>query len=310
MNDRNEIKNGIWPTMITPYTTYNKIDYEALEKMIEWYIEKDSDGLFSVCQSSEMFYLDQDERTSLARFVKEHAKNRVQVIASGHISDSLSDQADELNRMADTGIDALVLITNRLAKVDDPDDIFLKNLEWLLKRIPEYIRLGFYECPYPYKRLLSPYVLEQCTNTGRFFFLKDTSCSIDNISDKLKAVKNSGFKIFNANSATLLDSLKLGVSGYSGVMANFHPDLYSWLFKNHSTLPAEAEQLSNFLSLASLTEHVVYPVCAKYNMSLEGIFMSTVTRVKNHMELTKTHKLGVRQLYAMTEKYRGIINDI
>lgn len=298
------INNGVWPTMITPFTKENKIDFDALEKMIEWYVQKGVDGLFAVCQSSEMFFLDLEERVQLARFVKDKAAGRVQVIASGHISDSCKDQVKELNHIADTGVDAVVLITNRLAGQDEPDAVWKKNLESILKDLPEDVCLGFYECPYPYKRLISPEMLKFCADTGRFYFLKDTSCDIVNIQAKLKAIKGSELNIFNANSATLLETLKLGVSGYSGVMANFHPDLYTWLLKNWRDRENEAERLSDFLSIAALIERQWYPVNAKYNMSLEGIEMSTLCRSKNHEELNDTFKLEVRQLYQMTQEYR------
>ena len=31
------IANGVWPVMITPFTADNRIDYAAVEKIIEWY---------------------------------------------------------------------------------------------------------------------------------------------------------------------------------------------------------------------------------------------------------------------------------
>ena len=37
--------------------------------------------------------------------------------------------------------------------------------------------------------------------------------------------------LFNANAQTLLPSLELGAAGFSGVMANFHPDLYARLYQ-------------------------------------------------------------------------------
>lgn len=298
------INNGVWPTMITPFTNENKINFDALEKMIEWYIQKGVDGLFAVCQSSEMFYLSLEERVQLARFVKEKAAGRVQVIASGHISDSYEDQVKELNQIAETGVDAVVMITNRLAGQDEPEAVWQRNLEKIIKDIPEDVCLGFYECPYPYKRLISPDMLRFCADTGRFYFLKDTSCDVGNMQAKLKAIEGSELKIFNANSATLLETLKLGVSGYSGVMANFHPDLYTWLLKNWRERENEAERLSDFLSMAALIERQLYPVNAKFNMSLEGIEISTLCRSKNHEELTETFMLEVRQLYRMTQEYR------
>ena len=91
---------GTWVTMITPFTKENKIDYPAWPKSIEWYIQKGIDGIFAVCQSSEMFYLSLAERVELARFVLERAAGRIPVVVSGHVSESLDDQIEELSAMA------------------------------------------------------------------------------------------------------------------------------------------------------------------------------------------------------------------
>ena len=45
---------GVWPVMLTPFTEENQVDYPALKELVEWYIENGVDGLFAVCQSSEM----------------------------------------------------------------------------------------------------------------------------------------------------------------------------------------------------------------------------------------------------------------
>ncbi|MFD0678865.1 MULTISPECIES: dihydrodipicolinate synthase family protein [unclassified Paenibacillus] len=302
------ISKGIWPTMVTPFTESNEIDYEATERLIEWFILNQVDGLFAVCQSSEMFFLTLEERVKLAAFVKEKAAGRVPVIASGHISDNFDDQIKELNAMADTGIDALVLITNRLAQEGESDEVWKRNLESLLKQIPADIALGFYECPHPYKRLISPELLKWCAGTGRFLFLKDTSCDVDNMKGKLEAVQGGGLQIYNANTATLLETLKLGITGYSGIMANFHPDLYVWLQRNWLVKQEEAAQLVDFLSMASFIEKQLYPVNAKYYLMLEGILDNYHCRSKNHDEFTATNRLEVEQLYrlskSLSEKYR------
>ena len=81
--------NGVWPVMLTPFTDDNRVDYDSLEKLINWYIENGVAGLFADCQSSEMFFLSLEERVELARFIKEKAAGRVPVVASGHISDMI-----------------------------------------------------------------------------------------------------------------------------------------------------------------------------------------------------------------------------
>ncbi|NOU95962.1 dihydrodipicolinate synthase family protein [Paenibacillus sp. LMG 31456] len=295
------ISKGIWPTMVTPFTDSNEIDYDATERLVEWYIHNQVDGLFAVCQSSEMFFLTLEERVKLAAFVKEKAAGRVPVIASGHIADDFADQVTELNAMAATGIDALVLITNRLALEGESDEVWKRNLESLLKQIPEDIALGFYECPHPYKRLISPELLKWCAGTGRFLFLKDTSCDVDNMKGKLDAVQGGGLQIYNANTATLLETLKLGITGYSGIMANFHPDLYVWLERNWVGKPEQSAHLADFLSLTSFIEKQLYPVNSKYYLMLEGVLTNYHCRSKNHHDFTATNRLEVEQLHRLSK---------
>lgn len=289
------IPSGVWPTMITPFTASNEVDYEALQQLVEWYIAQGVHGLFAVCQSSEMFYLSLEERVRIARFVKETAAGRVPVIASGHISDGIEEQAEELRRMAETGVDAVVWVSNRLASPEEPDEIWVERAQQLLDRIPD-VPFGIYECPYPYKRLLSPRMLKWCADTGRFLFLKDTCCDLNQMADKLDAVKGSRLQIFNANSATLLESLKIGAAGFSGVMANFHPDLYVRLTERWSMEPSAAETIQSFVGAASLIELQMYPVNAKYHLQQRGIPLTLHCRSKDANAFRGNQRLEVEQL--------------
>ena len=127
------------------------------------------------------FFLSLEERLKIAEFVVKAAAGRVPVVASGHVSEAVEDQITELQKMAETGIDALILITNRLAKKEEDDDVWMNNLRKVMDALPEELPLGFYECPYPYKRLITPEELAWCAATSRFYFIKDTSCSLDDI---------------------------------------------------------------------------------------------------------------------------------
>ncbi len=303
----NKFPNGVWPTMLTPFTDDNKVDYGALGKLVDWYIAQGVHGLFADCQSSEMFFLSLEERVDIARFVKEKANGRVPVIASGHISDSLEDQAHELNMIAQTGVDAIIMLTNRLAKQDEGDDIWLENLKRLLSKLPEDLPLGFYECPYPYKRIISPELLKWCADTGRFYFLKDTSCDVENMRAKIGVIKGTQLKLFNANTASLLDTLQLGAHGFSGVMANFQSDLYVWLTENFHKEPEKARKLNDFLTVCALIERQVYPVNAKYYLASIGVLNSIQTRTKNPADLNEIAKSEVAQLVRLTELFRETI---
>ena len=303
---KTQFPGGEWPVMLTPFTQENEVDYKALKKLVDWYIENGVSGLFAVCQSSEMFYLSLEERIQVAKYIVKAAEGRVPVIASGHISDKFEDQIIEINEMAKTGVDAVILITNRLAKENESDEIWLENLKKLLDEIDKDISLGFYECPYPYKRLLSLDNIQWCVQTGGFYFLKDTCCDIAQILKKLKIIEGTNLRLYNANTTTLLPSLRAGAAGYSGVMSNFHPQLYAWLCDHYEN--KKAENLQDFLTIASLIEGQYYPVNAKYHLqAIEGLPITTVCRVKNEDLMTDTFKEEIHALDRLASVYNNTV---
>lgn len=297
------IANGVWPTMITPFTKDNKIDYDAVLKIIEWYDKQGVNGIFAVCQSSEMFFLNKEERINLAKFVVENTPKHIDVIASGHVAETIDQQIEDAKAIIDTGVSSYVFISNQFAKADESDDVVCKNIEYLIDRIPGD-SFGIYECPYPYKRLLTPDNLKWCADTGRFTFLKDTCCNMEQIKEKLEAVKGTNLKIYNANTATILESLKAGCAGFSGVMANFHSDLYVWLCENFEKEPEKAQLVQDFLGLASVIELQCYPVNAKYHMNLEGVNMEIFSRSRDMAELTGNRKAEVEQLHRLYHHFK------
>ncbi len=300
------INSGVYPTMITPYKD-GKIDFEMVDRLTEWYIEKGCTGIFAVCQSSEMAYLSLRERVELSRAVVDCANGRVSVVASGHCADSIEEQAEEINRISETGADAFVLVSNRLDLHNDGDDLWIKNAEAMLGMTDKNLQLGIYECPKPYKRLLTPKILEWCKQSGRFSFIKDTCCDPNILTERLEILKGSGIKLFNANGQTLLHSLKHGAAGYSGIMANYHPDLYVWLCENYTSNAELAELISAELSMAAFTEGPAYPCTAKYYLGFEELDIDTYSRSCDKKNLTPYQKLVMEQLYKINTRLRELI---
>ncbi len=298
------INKGVYPTMITPFTDDNKIDYNGVKELLKWYERKGVDGIFAICQSSEIFFLSFEERLELIKFIMANKPEGMSIVASGHTNDDLEIQIEEAKAFIATGIDAYVFISNRFAKEDEDDDVLLKNMEYVASKLPD-IPLGVYECPYPYKREISPYVLKKMVESGRYLFIKDTCCSTVKLKEKLDIIKGSSVMLFNANGATLYKSIKMGAHGYSGVMANFHPELYVKLLKAHEEGNTEkAEFLENMVGFFSLTECQCYPVNAKYYVSLDGVNIGINSRTRNPEELIESRKMEIQQMYKFTEEIK------
>lgn len=280
--------HGIVPVMITPFDNNNAIDWDGYAKLIEWYIDNGSHGLFAVCQSSEMLFLTLEERTALASFTVKQVKGRIPVVASGHISQSMDDQKTELRAMAETGVDAVVLVTNRLASAAEDATIFRSRMQDLLGAIPTDMTLGLYECPAPYRRLLTDDEVRWCAESGRFAFLKDVSCDLDHIRRRLALVENTPLAINNANAAIAWPFLQAGGHGFSGVMNNFHPDLYRWLYDHGKAHPELAAELDTFLVLSAMSESLGYPKLAKHFHRRIGTFANVHSRAVPH-DITERH---------------------
>ena len=275
----NKIPGGIYPVMITPFTADNQIDYDAVDRIVEFYAQGGCHGIFAVCQSSEMFWLTENEREKLAARVVKASAGRMCVVASGHISERMEDQIRELRRIAATGVNAVVMISNRLASPNESDDALIARMKTILDAIPG-VTFGMYECPYPYKRMLTPKVLEAMAETGRFTFIKDTCCDAELIAERIKLL-NGRIQLFNANCATALETFESGADGFSGIMANYHPDLLVWLYENFRAQPEKARKLSSMLSVMSLVEGCGHPAATKYHMNLVGVPMEIRSRSIN-----------------------------
>lgn len=269
---------GIVPVMITPFDDAGEIDYGGLERLIEWYLAHGADALFAVAQSSEMQFLTLDERRALARFVVKQVNGRVPVVVSGHVSDDPFGQVEELTAAAGTGADAVVLVTNHLDPQQRGTAAFRGNLEWLLKQLPRDVALGLYECPAPYRRLLSDEELRLCMDSGRFVLLKDVSCDLETVRRRVALTEGTPLAVINANAAIAYDAMRAGSRGFTGVFTNFHPDLYKWLRTSGREHPQLAEEVNTFLVLAAVSETLGYPALAKLYHQRLGTFDSIRSR--------------------------------
>ncbi|EGD82547.1 hypothetical protein PTSG_03199 [Salpingoeca rosetta] len=293
------LPNGCFPTMITPMTSEGEIDFQRLNAITEWYIQAGCTGLFANCLSSEMYDLSPEERVQITRAVTDKAAGRVTVVASGGLGcASIEEHASVVKQMGAV-CDAVVVVVNQMAKEDEGDDVWKRNVERLLELTGD-IPLGLYECPKPYHRLLSADQLAWAASTGRFYFHKDTCCQLEPIKAKLAALERLPqtipFKFYNANVATLLSSVRAGANGFSGISANFYPQLLVWLTANPQH--EMSEHVQDMLSVAENVVADTYPLSAKMFQTLfEGFDGSTRTRCLGDATLNEEQHLKLQALH-------------
>jgi Dihydrodipicolinate synthase/N-acetylneuraminate lyase len=303
----NRKKREFIPVMLTPFKDNGQIDFNGLTELTEFYIKSGASGLFSNCLSSEMFELTEQERLHIVKHVVNVTGGAVRVVASGTFGGKIQTQADFVKKIYELGADAVIIIINMLANQDEPDEVFNVNMFKLLDLTCQ-IPLGFYECPVPYKRLISQEQLKLFVSTKRIIYHKDTCLDIEQVKLKLKAGDDSEFGLYVAYMGHAVASLKAGASGLSCIQGNYWPELIVWLCDNfnNASLTKEVAKVQQFLIDNMEVMHNVYPATAKYYLQKKGLHLSTFTRQKDR-EVTRVtrNKMG-----KLLNDYKKLLNDL
>lgn len=274
-----ELAGGVWPVMITPFLPDRSIDWQGLDRLVDWYAEAGAAGLFAVCLSSEMFELEQTERLALAARIVQRVEGRLPVVASGTFGRTRGERATGVRRMADQGVTAVVALVSVMATEAEDEDAWQANARDLLHDTSD-IALGLYECPLPYHRLLPASTVAWAASTGRFLFLKETSGQLPLVAEKLDVIRGTSLRLYNASAENLLQSIRMGANGFCGISANFVPELWAWLCCHAHGEPETAKRLQGFLRDAETVFTTGYPASAKQFMSMRGLPIGPTCRVR------------------------------
>ncbi|GAA5220156.1 dihydrodipicolinate synthase family protein [Membranihabitans marinus] len=274
---RKALAPGLWAVMITPFDEKLNIDYPTLKKMIQWYEEAGVAGFFANCASSEMYQLSPEQRVALTKFVVENTSKPV--VSTGSFSNSVDENIAFIKEIYNTGVDAVVLITSVLVEKEKDDEALWQHIKAIVDGSPG-IPLGLYECPSPYKRLLSTDILEKITATDRFVYLKDTSCDAQQVAAKIATIENSRMGMYNAHTPDALFTIQNKGQGLSPIGANFYPEIYAFICKygNSKRKAKEVAMANEFLLKSDKIIGKKYPVSAKCFMNLRGLPIQNYAR--------------------------------
>ena len=199
---------GVYSLLLTPFKEDKSIDYDVYAQYVEGQAAKGSHHLFSVCGSAEMTTLTPEERIKCAEIAVKHA-NGAEVVATANLEPTWKYQVEEVKRMEETGVDGLVLTTKGMGDDDDKLVEYIRELA-SSTTLPVFL----YEFPGFQPHLMSGKAYGELTKDGLIWGIKDTTCSLEKIKDKIANKGDS--TIIQANMPYLFDSY---VAGARGVMA-------------------------------------------------------------------------------------------
>jgi 4-hydroxy-tetrahydrodipicolinate synthase len=269
----NALPRGFIPVMLTPFHDDLSVDYATLRLLCDYYIDNGAVGLFANCLSSEMYELSSEERLEVINTVVEQTNGRVPVVATGTFDGNLEEMADFSNQVYALGVDAVIVLNNQFVSAEESDEVFLSRIHQWMDLTPG-VPFGIYECPVPYKRLVSIPVLQDLLRSGRLCYHKDTSLHIDQVRGKIQAGSTARFGVYDAYMVHAKASLEAGSMGLSCIQGNFFPDLIA----DFCLRPSDNFQA--FLTENMDLMHSAYPTSAKYVLHKQGFPISLATRRK------------------------------
>ncbi|HWB25117.1 MAG TPA: dihydrodipicolinate synthase family protein [Chitinophagaceae bacterium] len=279
---KNKFESGkkFVPVMITPYGKDGKIDYSALGALMDFYIAAGVKGFFANCASSEMYALDSSEKLALTEYVVKRTNHKLTVVASGSFGDTIEAKAEFAKKIYDKGVNGVITITSLLATKDESDDVLIKNYEKFFS-LTGNIPMGTYECPSPYKRILTPYVFKWLLGTGRMVYHKDTTIDFLRVKEKIELSRGNKIEFYDACVANTMYSLQAGAKGMSAISGNFYPEILVWMC-NNSTNPDKQQDVKYIQEQLTKTEDIIsqnYPLSSKYFLRKRGIPIEVASRL-------------------------------
>jgi len=278
--------NGVWALVLTPFHEDRTIDFTALERYATWQASHKPQHLFAVCGSSEMSSLTLEERLKVASTVVARAGD-VPVVATANLEPSWLAQVEEVKRMEATGVSGLVFVTKGYGN----DQV---RLFTYLAELSTYTRLPvmLYECPGYSPHMMSGETYGQLVETGRFVAIKDTTCTMPKIREKIAVQGESS--VLQANIPYLFEAYKAGARGVCATPTTCGAQLFVKMWDEFSSgRVEEAKRTHQHICLLDNAIDGGFCATAKYLVKLQGIEMNWYTRGNQNLNAQRLKALDV-----------------
>lgn len=278
--------NGVWALVLTPFHEDRSIDFTALERYAAWQASHKPQHLFAVCGSSEMTSLTLDERVKIASIVAAQAGD-VPVVATANLEPSWLAQVDEVKRMEATGVSGLVFVTKGYGNDQSRLFTYLAELSTYTK-----LPIMLYECPGFSPAGMSGETYGKLVETGRFVAIKDTTCTMPKIGEKIAVQGDSS--VLQANIPYLFEAYMAGARGVCATPTTCGAQLFVKMWAEFSAGRVdEAKRTHQHICLLDNAIDGGFCATAKYLVNLQGVPMNWYTRGNHNLNAQRLKALDV-----------------
>ena len=241
------IKGSI-TALVTPMNEKGDLDYDSLEKLINYQINSGISGLVAVGTTGESATIDFKDHIKLIEFFVKVNKGRVHIIA-GTGANSTEEALHLTKRAKSAGADAALLVSPYYNKPPQ-EGIYYHHMKIADEvDIPQIL----YNVPSRTASFIEPETVLRLSSHKNIIGIKDATGDMKNHSEVLKLCKeeieNNNFLLYSGDDFSSLEFLKNGGHGTISVTSNVVPDIVSEICKVVDTNYSKAKELDDSLKV-------------------------------------------------------------
>ena len=209
--------HGSIVALVTPFDEQDRIDYDALRRLIEFHIAEGTDGLVIAGTTGESATLERGEHAELIRRAAEMVEGRIPVIA-GTGSNSTRQTVELSQEVGDAAIDGYLLVVPYYNK--PVQEGLYRHFRAIADAVDKPVML--YNVPGRTVADLLPETLARLADHPNIFGVKDATGDMERMKEH-QALLPDDFKYYSGDDFTTLEFLQLGGHGVVTVSGNVAP---------------------------------------------------------------------------------------
>ncbi len=208
---------GSMVALVTPMSDDGAVDYEGLERLVEFHVESGSDAIVSVGTTGESPTLSEKTHCEVIRKTVDFVRGRLPVIA-GTGSNSTAEAISWTRCAMKAGADAALLVTPYYNKPTQ------EGLYQHYKKVAEQVAIPqiLYNVPGRTACDLLPETVERLAKIANIVGIKEATGDLQRVPDILQRC-GEALDIYSGDDATARELLLLGGRGVISVTANVAP---------------------------------------------------------------------------------------
>ncbi len=267
---------GVYSLILTSFNEDLSVDYRAYEEYVSWQASFKPQHLFANCGSSEMTALTAEERIKLAGLAVKNSLG-VPVYATANLAYDREKELEEMKALEQQGVTGLVFVSKGMGNKPEEQYEYLAELSTHTK-----LPIILYEFPGMSPHLMDASVYGKLVETGRFMGIKDTTCRLETIKEKIAVQGDSN--VLQANIPFLYDSYEAGARGVVATPTTCGADLFvkmwdEWVKGDKKA----ARETYNQIILLDNAIDSGFNASAKYLCICRGVNMKCINRSKQQL---------------------------